>query len=82
MMNIVCTCGSENFFIQPKGSQTGLYCKSCGAWQKWLNKKEVRAFSYMDTKTLDVVNLTNIIINDKRDTFTKADIISLINQIG
>ena len=38
-------CGSSSLFTAQMGSNIGLYCKSCGAWQKWLNKNEARFFS-------------------------------------
>lgn len=33
-------CGSDIMFTQIKGNNTGLYCRNCGKWQKWLNKNE------------------------------------------
>lgn len=38
-------CGSSSLFTEQMGSNIGLYCRSCGSWQKWLNKNEVRLFS-------------------------------------
>jgi len=35
-------CGSAMFFIKDNGTQIGLYCSDCGAWQKWLGKDEQR----------------------------------------
>lgn len=35
-----CKCGSNKFATMKKGSQTGLYCASCGKWIKWLSKDE------------------------------------------
>lgn len=37
-----CNSPQENLYIQSKGTQTGLYCRNCGSWLKWLNKKEIR----------------------------------------
>lgn len=37
-------CNSTNLFTKKKETQTGLYCKECGRWIKWLNKEEVRLF--------------------------------------
>lgn len=34
-------CHSKNLFTKEKGTQTGLYCEECGAWQKWVPKKEL-----------------------------------------
>lgn len=39
-------CGSPNMFTEKVGSNVGLYCQSCGKWQKWLNKNENRAFEH------------------------------------
>lgn len=38
-------CGSSSLFTKQRGSNIGLYCKNCGAWQKWLNKNEARLFT-------------------------------------
>lgn len=45
-MNIVCKCGCTHFFTESKGNAVGLYCRSCGKWQKWLTKDEVRLFEH------------------------------------
>lgn len=37
-MDNMCKCGGVHFFMETKGSQTGLYCSDCGKWQKWLTK--------------------------------------------
>ena len=42
-------CNSINTFIKKNGTQTGLYCGSCGSWIKWLNKKEVTLFEHYNT---------------------------------
>ena len=38
-------CNSKNLFLKEKGSQTGLYCSECGAWQKWVPKKDIDIIS-------------------------------------
>ena len=38
-------CGYSSLFTAQMGSNIGLYCKSCGAWQKWLSKNEARLFA-------------------------------------
>lgn len=40
-------CGSVSLHTEVKGSNTGLYCDDCGAFQKWLGKDELRAFEYV-----------------------------------
>lgn len=37
-------CNGTNLFTKKKDTQTGLYCKDCGRWIKWLNKEEARLF--------------------------------------
>lgn len=29
-MNMICKCGSKEFFTEKHGNQTGLYCSACG----------------------------------------------------
>lgn len=42
MKEIICKkCGSRDLFLRECGSATGLYCADCGAWQKWVGKKEL-----------------------------------------
>lgn len=45
-MNMICKCGSKEFFTEKHGNQTGLYCSACGKWQKWLKKDEIRLFDH------------------------------------
>ena len=42
MERFVCKkCGSIDVFIKAKNeNQTGLYCKDCGQWIKWIGKNE------------------------------------------
>lgn len=53
-----CNSTQENLYIQSKGTQTGLYCRNCGSWLKWLNKKEIRT-AYIDGIFFDKNNLDN-----------------------
>jgi hypothetical protein len=42
MEKIACKeCGDLSFFLRVKGPQTGIYCASCGKWNKWINKKDL-----------------------------------------
>lgn len=45
-MNMICKCGSKEFFTEKHGNQTGLYCSACGKWQKWLKKDEIQLFNH------------------------------------
>ena len=33
-------CKSENLYLKEADGKTGLYCKSCGRWLKWVNLQE------------------------------------------
>lgn len=42
MKNYVChKCGSVDVFIDERGVQKALICGDCGAWLKWIGKKEL-----------------------------------------
>ena len=41
MKEYVCKCGSKRIFIRNNETQTGIYCKECGKWIKWVGKKEI-----------------------------------------
>lgn len=46
-------CGSDVMFIKVKGNNVGLYCRSCGAWQKWLNKNEKKLFENNQNREIE-----------------------------
>lgn len=46
-------CNESNLILQAKSHNTGLYCKACGAWQKWLNKEEVRTAEFNGIPTFE-----------------------------
>lgn len=46
-------CGCEEFYIKESGTQTGLYCKKCNKWIKWLSKKEVTDFNSKSFSTIE-----------------------------
>lgn len=45
-------CGSTDLYTDQNGNNTGLYCSDCGAWIKWLSKKELRAFGYSQKRKI------------------------------
>lgn len=50
-------CEGKEMFIMQKGCQIGLYCSECGAWQKWLSKKELPlAENYIKSYNNDTKN--------------------------
>ena len=41
-MNVNCRkCGGIGFYLQQSGMQVGMYCDNCGAWLKWVGKKDL-----------------------------------------
>lgn len=49
MSDLCCKkCGSIDVYTEKKGTQTGLYCRDCGAWIKWLGKEEKRVIEKKD----------------------------------
>lgn len=39
-------CNGSKMFTEKHGNNIGLYCESCGKWQRWLGKDELRAFEH------------------------------------
>lgn len=39
-------CNGSKMFTEKHGNNVGLYCESCGKWQRWLGKDELRAFEH------------------------------------
>lgn len=65
-------CGSIDLHTEVKGSNTGLYCNDCGAFQKWLGKDELRAFEYA---MINATKQENKSINDiSYPLFTKEQL--------
>lgn len=51
MRKYQCTkCSGTKFFTKKSGNAIGLYCKECGKWIKWLNKKELMLFEQEQLK--------------------------------
>lgn len=41
-MDFLCRkCNGRGFYLQEKGPNVGIYCDSCGSWNKWVGKKEL-----------------------------------------
>lgn len=40
----------DNFIILKKNNNTGLYCKVCQGWQKWLTKNEIWSYKMAGVK--------------------------------
>lgn len=45
-------CTNKNFFMRPRGAQMGLYCDACGAWIKWVGKKDINSFKNRGVKII------------------------------
>ena len=57
-------CGNTGFYLQQRGMQVGMYCDTCGAWLKWVGKKELPMFKRRGIAILPqnaVVSLKNSI---------------------
>lgn len=62
-------CGRDIMFTKTVGNNVGLYCRSCGTWQKWLNKSERNLFEASQNRTIeDRLNDFINAIEDKIDT--------------
>lgn len=45
-------CGAANEVeLRPQGNATGLYCKKCGRWIKWVGKDEYWTIKHRFEKT-------------------------------
>ena len=64
-------CGSSSLFTEQTGSNIGLYCRSCGSWQKWLNKNEVRLFSENNKEEESSVHVDDG-LRDRLEEFVRA----------
>lgn len=70
------SCGSVEFDVRFEGQHTGLYCRHCKKWYKWLSKNEVNIFkdaSFRKTKNANgnhIVDLKVILkqIQELQDT--------------
>lgn len=64
-------CGSSSLFTEQTGSNIGLYCRSCGSWQKWLNKNEARLFSENNKEEESSVHVDDG-LRDRLEEFVQA----------
>ena len=61
-MNVMCRkCSGMGFFLQQHGMQVGMYCDNCGAWLKWVGKKDIESFKRKGVK----VSVKNKFIDEK-----------------
>lgn len=63
-------CNESNLILQTKSNNTGLYCKACGAWQKWLNKEEVRTAKFNGVPTFEGSTTTDVLTEENTPTKT------------
>lgn len=81
-------CKSSKMIMEIKKTQTGLFCQSCGAWQKWLSKNEIKAAHYKkvpvyddsvnkidSNKNLNTKNLKNLFDDDNVSPFDNPPVI-------
>ena len=78
-----CKCGCTDMFVKSNGNNIGLYCKSCGKWQKWLSKNEFRAFEHDKSHEYLKNNLNNFIdfLNEEIDRQFEKEPLSAENSI-
>lgn len=61
---IVCKkCNEREIFLKHRGMQVGAYCSNCGAWLKWVGKKELPYYTSRGLKILS----ENCQVTIKRD---------------
>lgn len=63
-------CNESNLILQAKSHNTGLYCKACGAWQKWLNKEEVRTAEFNGIPMFEGPTTTDVLTEENIPTKT------------
>lgn len=57
-------CGCSQLFIEIQGTRRGLYCSSCGQWQKWITKEELQVAKAKGLLILDLNrNIDNTVNN-------------------
>lgn len=64
-------CCNALVHMMKKGTQTGAYCCECGAWQKWLGKKEIEMMSKterVERKHESKINVGDIVKHFKFET--------------
>lgn len=80
-MNRVCSCGSENFFMEKKGTQTGMYCSVCGKWQKWMTKSEIRTLQQENSKKNSDKDIVKKLHACVKESTTQVPVTTYINVI-
>lgn len=65
MKNYCCPkCGSIDLFIDARGNQKALMCSDCGAWIKWVSKKELSLVNkFIEDNKAELVQKTNLQTN-------------------
>lgn len=71
MKQYKCKCGGTEFFTKESGSTTGLYCKKCGKWIKWLGKDELRLFEHEQS----------LKIEESKRKYTKDEVAEAIDNL-
>ena len=63
-------CGSTDVFIDQRGTQQALCCGDCGAWIKWIGKKEMLLVKrYLENKNDDIEFTGETIQPENNDEF-------------
>jgi hypothetical protein len=84
-------CKSEHLFLKTEGDRTGLYCKSCGRWLKWVGDAEKDAIVKQIDKQRRAVQIDGRDVERVLDQFRKLkerykalndEILFLKEQVG
>lgn len=67
-------CNCKTMYTEKRGCNTGLFCLSCGKWQRWLSKDELRAFEYSQNRgkrieTNPVDEICDVNIKERLEAF-------------
>ena len=69
-------CHAIDFYYQQKGMQVGKFCANCGAWQKWVPKKELSIIKARGSKIFS----ENAVIQLKKNANLGIEILDAVSQ--
>lgn len=80
-------CGSIDVFISDRGTQKALCCGDCGAWLKWIGKKELPLIerfinSNTDIEKSEVITFKNELNSQiQRLGLNREEVIKIVESI-
>lgn len=71
-------CGYNEFYIKESGTQTGLYCKKCNKWIKWLDDFNSKSFPKIEDRLWRFVEFLDNKIDEEleREPLSQSDSIA------